>query len=471
MNRLWVRLSLAFTAVVLLGFGAVVFATFNLTSDQRIQSLLLNQFERPHGLVDSAADYYKTHGSWVGVDTLMDGARSTLFPGSGGRGALLLLDKDGKIVYSSVHSPQIAPQIAPQPVPQSASPSTTDSHPGRPVVIEGQVVGFVDFISATNDKSGAPLPWDRSPSSDFIQEVSFFLLQVALVVGILGLIFGVMASRGLTAPLNRLAVAAQAIGARNLDYRVPVQGSTEMREVAESFNKMAADLQSAESLRRNLLADVAHELRTPLTVLQGNLQAILEDVYPLDKSEMVRLHDQTRHLHRLVNDLHELAQAEAHQLPLQKQPLDTRGLAQQAVDIFAPVAEEKGVALRLVANAEVAVIQGDRARLMQVLQNLLNNALRHTAEDGEIEVALATQAGGVEIAIRDTGEGITAEDLPHIFERFYRSGKARDRDSGGTGLGLAIVRALVEAHDGRVAVTSGGKGTGSRFVVWLPAGQ
>ncbi len=456
MNRLWVRLSLAFTAVVLLGFGAVVFGTFSLSSDQRMQSLLLNQFERPRGLVDSAAAYYKENGSWEGVATLMDGARSTLFPGSGGRGALLLLDRDGKIVYSSVRTVQPPP------------PSQAEPHPGRPIVSDGQVVGFVDFIPASPDTSGAPWPWDRSSPSDFIQEVTFFLLQIALVVGILGLIFGVLASRGLTAPLNRLAVAAQAIGARNLDYRVPVQGSTEMREVAESFNEMAADLQSAESLRRNLLADVAHELRTPLTVLQGNLQAILEDVYPLDKSEMVRLHDQTRHLHRLVNDLHELAQAEAHQLPLLKQALDPTALAQEAVELFGPVAEEKGVALRLAAEREDVTIQGDRARLMQVLQNLLHNALRHTPTEGEIEVTVTGQADGVEIAVRDTGEGITAEDLPHIFERFYRSGKARDRDSGGTGLGLAIVRALVEAHDGRVSVTSGGKGAGSRFTVWLP---
>lgn len=466
MNRLWVRLSLAFTAVVLLGFGAVVFATFSLTSDQRMQTLLLNQFERPHGLIDSAAEYYRAHGSWDGVETLMDGARSTLFPGSGGRGILLLQDKDRKIVYSSVHSPQSAPQSAPQPAPLVNTPRS-----GRPIAIDGQVIGFVNFISAPSDKSGAPLPWERSSSSDFIQEVSFFLLQVALAVGILGLIFGVMASRGLTAPLNRLAVAAQAIGARNLDYRVPVQGSTEMREVAKSFNKMAADLQSGENLRRNLLADVAHELRTPLTVLQGNLQAILEDVYPLDKSEMARLHDQTRHLHRLVNDLHELAQAEAHQLPLQKQMLDPRDLARQAVELFAPVAEEKGIDLGLTADTGIIAVQGDRARLMQVLQNLLHNALRHTPAEGEIEVAVTAQTGGVEIAVRDTGEGITPDDLPHIFERFYRSGMARDRESGGTGLGLAIVRALVEAHDGRVSVFSEGRGSGSRFVVWLPAAE
>lgn len=452
MNRLWVRLSLAFSAVVLLGFGAVVFGTFSLTSDQRMQSLLLNQFERPRGLVDSAAQYYRQHGNWQGVETLMDGARSTLLPGNGGRGTLLLRDKDGSLIYASGPPERLPP---------------LQSRTGRQILIDGNLVGYIDFISPPDD-GGPNWLWGGNQPGDFIQEVIFFILQIALAVGLLGLIFGVLASRNLAAPLNRLAVAARAIGARNLDYRVPVQGSTEVREVAESFNKMAADLQSAESLRRNLLADVAHELRTPLTVLQGNLQAILDDVYPLDKSEVARLHDQTRHLHRLVNDLHELAQAEAHQLPLHKQTVDPYSLAQEAVDFFGPVAEEKGVSLRLEIAEEALSLQGDRARLMQVLQNLLNNALRHTQPGGEIMVSAAAQDGGVEIAVRDTGEGIEAEDLPHIFERFYRSGKARDRDSGGTGLGLAIVRALTEAHGGRIDVVSGGKGMGSRFAVWLP---
>ncbi|MFZ1753189.1 MAG: ATP-binding protein [Caldilineaceae bacterium] len=453
MNRLWVRLSLAFTAVVLLGFGAVVFGTFSLASNQRMQTLLLNQFERPHGLVDSASAYYKEHGSWNGVETLMDGARSTLLPGSGARGALILLNADGSVVYSSLPPERLPP---------------TSSRVGRPILADGKLIGHINFIALQDNKPTTYAAWDTSSPSDFMQEVTLFLLKIALAVGVLGLLFGVLASRNLAAPLNRLAVAARAIGARNLDYRVPVQGSTEIREVAESFNKMAANLQSAESLRRNLLADVAHELRTPLTVLQGNLQAILEDVYPLDKGEVVRLHDQTRHLHRLVNDLHELAQAEARQLPLQTQTLDLNALVREAVDFFGPVAEEESVTLELVTTAVALPIQGDRARLMQVLQNLLNNSLRHTPAEGKIEIAVRPQAGGVEIAIEDTGEGISAEDLPHIFERFYRSGKARDRDSGGTGLGLAIVRALVDAHDGRVTVESDGRGTGSRFAIWLP---
>lgn len=450
MNRLWVRLSLAFTAVVLLGFGAVLFGVTSLTSDQRMRTLLLNQFGRPRGLVESLTDYYDEQESWAGVETLMNGARSTLFPGSGRRGTLLLLDATGAVVYPPADAARM-------PLP--------DGRRGSPIRHDGQIVGYIDFIAAPDVRIR---PWDRTSPADFLQEVSLFLLQIAVVVGILGLIFGVLASRGLAAPLNRLAVAAQAIGARDLNYRVPVQGSTEMREVAESFNEMATALQSAESLRRNLLTDVAHELRTPLTVLQGNLQAILDDVYALDKSEVARLYDQTRHLHRLVNDLHELAQAEARQLPLHRQPLDLAALAQEAVDIFGPVAEEKGIRLGLRTGETGLLVMGDRARLMQVLQNLLNNALRHTPEGGEIGLEVASRGDGVEIAVQDSGEGIAPEDILHIFERFYRSGKARDRDSGGTGLGLAIVRALVEAHGGQVDVESQGKGTGSRFVVRLP---
>lgn len=459
MNRLWVRLSLVFTAVVLLGFGAVVFGTISLTSNQRLQSLLLNQFERPRGLVDSAEDYYEEHGSWAGVETLMDGARATLLPGNGGRGVLLLLDAEGAVVYSSVPSARIPARF---------------NRSGQPIVVDDRIVGQIDFLTAPGNRS-FPWAWNFTPPSDFLEDVFLFLVRIALAVGLLGLAFGVLASRNLTAPLSRLAAGAKAIGARNLDYRVPVQGSEEIREVARSFNEMATALQSAESLRRNLLADVAHELRTPLTVLQGNLQAILDDVYPLDKSEVARLYDQTHHLHRLVNDLHELAQAEAHQLPLHRQTVDPGRLAQEAVELFGPVAEEKGIRLVLEAGSDLSAIQGDRARLMQVLQNLLNNALRHTPAGGQIRLSVnARQTGtesSVEITVADSGEGIAAEDLPHIFDRFYRAGRARDRDSGGTGLGLAIVRALVEAHNGQVEATSPGRGKGSRFVIRIGAGE
>jgi two-component system OmpR family sensor kinase/two-component system sensor histidine kinase BaeS len=238
---------------------------------------------------------------------------------------------------------------------------------------------------------------------------------------------------------------------------------------------MAAALEQAETLRRNLIADVAHELRTPLSVLQGNLRAILDDVYPLDKTEVANLYDQTRLLSRLVNDLHDLAQAEAGQLQLRLQPTDMASLVHKAAAAFGPVAEARGVTLTCQAPAELPPMLADSARLTQVLHNLLTNALHFTPAGGTISLSagqngkLNGQPPSLWLSVRDTGEGILPEHLPHVFDRFYRADPARSRATGGSGLGLAIARAIVEAHGGEMSVASDGvPGRGSVFTVHLP---
>ncbi len=238
---------------------------------------------------------------------------------------------------------------------------------------------------------------------------------------------------------------------------------------------MAAALEQAETLRRNLVADVAHELRTPLSVLQGNLRAILDDVYPLNKTEVARLYDQTRLLSRLVNDLHELAQAEARQLLLNPQPTDLADLVHSTVTTFAPVAETRGVTLEAQVPPDLPSVLADSARLAQVLHNLLANALYHTSAGGTIWLRAGCDAAGTGqpahlwLAVQDSGEGIPPEHLPHVFERFYRADPARSRTTGGAGLGLAIVRAIVEAHGGQISAASDGMpGHGSTFTVRLP---
>jgi signal transduction histidine kinase len=242
-----------------------------------------------------------------------------------------------------------------------------------------------------------------------------------------------------------------------------------MIAVARAFNEMAAGLEEAEQLRRNLIADVAHELRTPLSVLQGNLRAILDDVYPLEKAEVTRLYDQTRLLSRLVNDLHELALAEARQLALNLQETDIARLITTTGDTFAPIAETKGVTLHTDLAPNLPAVPVDEARLTQVLHNLLNNGLRHTPEHGSITIRAQAEAKVIRIDITDTGDGILPEHLPHIFDRFYRTDPARGRDTGGAGLGLAIARAIVEAHDGQLTVASPGvPGRGSIFTITLP---
>jgi signal transduction histidine kinase len=289
-----------------------------------------------------------------------------------------------------------------------------------------------------------------------------------IFVAIIGIVVGAIVSRSLTAPLNKLAEAAKAIGSQDLSRRVEVRGSDEIKTVALSFNEMAAELENAETMRANLLNDVAHELRTPLTVIQGNLRAILDDVYELDKDEVARIYDQTLHLNRLVDDLRVLAQAEANRLPLNSDELDVVPWVQEVATTFRPIAKEKGVTLRVEILGEHPHIQADADRFTQSLLNLLYNALQHTQSGDTITIQVEECQDKFCLRVIDRGEGIPPEHLPHVFDRFYRADPARSRDTGGTGLGLAIVRAIVDAHGGEITATSDGIGRGSTFTIQLP---
>lgn len=287
------------------------------------------------------------------------------------------------------------------------------------------------------------------------------------VIGVVAVGAGMWMSRSLTAPLAELESAAQAVGQQDFGQRVPVQGSQELMAVSTAFNEMTAQLGQAEMLRRNLLADVAHELRHPVHVLQGSIQAFLDDVYPLNKEEIARLCDQTHHLTVLVNDLHVLAQAEAHQLPLQKQITDIGAFVKETAIALRPLAGAKDVALRVELLGTMPKLAVDTVRLRQAIHNLIDNGLYYTPEGGDITVSVEQVQNETQVRVRDTGAGITPEHLPHVFDRFYRAHEARSRDRGSTGLGLAIVKAIVEAHRGTVTVTSQ-IGEGSTFTISLP---
>lgn len=298
-------------------------------------------------------------------------------------------------------------------------------------------------------------------------------LLIFVVSGsIVAILTGVWLSRSLAAPLSDLESGVRAIEAQDFSHRVPVRGSQELITVAQAFNQMATQLEQAESLRRNLLADVAHELRHPLHVLQGNLQAILDDVYPLEKAEIGRLLDQTRHLTTLVNDLHELAQADARQLPMNKQQVDIAELLKGTAESFEPTAKAKDIQLKVVLLGTIPQITVDRSRIRQALYNLLNNALQNTPSGGNIQLEVQQQRATLLIQVEDSGAGIHPDQIPYIFDRFYRTDAARsqeERPSGtGAGLGLAIAKAIVEAHDGEITAESSGINQGSRFTISLP---
>jgi two-component system, OmpR family, sensor kinase len=292
---------------------------------------------------------------------------------------------------------------------------------------------------------------------------------VAVLVGLIAIVAGVCMSRSLTKPLSELEEGAEAIGGQDLSYRVPIQGSKEMVAVATAFNDMAAQLEQEETLRRNLLADVSHELRHPVHILRGNLQAILDDVYPLEKEEIKRLLDQTQHLTVLVNDLQVLAQAEANQLPLEKQDVDIAALVKQAANSFAAQSAARNIEIRIeLLGTMPKAIYVDAARIRQGVHNLLDNAINHSRNDSQILVTVQQFPQTLQIKIRDFGEGISAEHLPYVFDRFYQTDRARNRGEAGTGLGLAIVKAMIEAHNGRIEAASAGPGQGSLFTITLP---
>lgn len=325
---------------------------------------------------------------------------------------------------------------------------------------------FLQFLTITLERTGMKEDLDGPPDAPpaEIQQRLIGFMAFSVVVGLGG---GIVIGRVVSAPITELVKAADKIGKGDLNTRVFPHGSQEMIDLADRFNKMAQELEHAETLKNNLMADVAHELRTPLTVLEGNLRAALDKVYMLDEAEIANLYSQTRHLTRLVNDLRELALAESKQLHLEKYPTDLNALLTETIQALDPLAAEKSVRL-IYQPTLLPELSVDPTRIRQALFNLLSNALRHTPSGGEISVAGKQAKGMVVLSVKDSGEGLLPDQLAAVFDRFYRADKSRSRETGGTGLGLAIVKAIIESHGGQVEAYSEGKGKGSEFTIILP---
>lgn len=325
---------------------------------------------------------------------------------------------------------------------------------------------FLQFLTITLERTGMKEDLDGPPDAPpaEIQQRLIGFMAFSVVVGLGG---GIVIGRVVSAPITELVKAADKIGKGDLNTRVFPHGSQEMIDLADRFNKMAQELEHAETLKNNLMADVAHELRTPLTVLEANLRAALDKVYLLDEAEIANLYSQTRHLTRLVNDLRELALAESKQLHLEKYPTDLNALLVETIQALDPLAAEKSVQL-IYQPTLLPELSVDPTRIRQAVFNLLSNALRHTPSGGEISVAGKQAKSMVFLSVKDSGEGLLPDQLAAVFDRFYRADKSRSRETGGTGLGLAIVKAIIELHGGQVKAYSEGKGKGSEFTIVLP---
>jgi two-component system OmpR family sensor kinase/two-component system sensor histidine kinase BaeS len=318
----------------------------------------------------------------------------------------------------------------------------------------GLMMGFEPMPMMHNDR-----PWVFGPG----RGVGYGGFWLAVFAGVLGIWLTVRALRRTTAPIGHVMEAAGKVEEGDYTARVSEAGPPEVRDLARAFNSMTERLQQDEELRRNLLADVTHELRTPLTVMQGNLEAMLDGVYPRDDEHLGPILEETRVLARLVEDLRTLSLAESGALKLYKEPTDLEVLIEETLASFRAPADSAGVALNANIPTEIPVLELDPVRIREVLANVISNALRHTPAGGRIEVAASVDGDLVSVSVRDTGTGISPGDLPHIFNRFYKSERSR-----GMGLGLAIAKNLVSAHGGEIVAESrAGGGTLIRFT--LPA--
>jgi len=331
---------------------------------------------------------------------------------------------------------------------------------GFPVTVNGRTVGVL--IVTPVDEPGAP-------AGNLLSAVNRSVLWASMAAGVVALVMGWVLFIQVMRPLRILSNAAKGLSTGDLSRRANDRGQDEVAQVARTFNDMASSLQRYESERRQVFAAIAHELRTPLSVIQGNLEAMLDGVLPTDAEELALLHQETRLLNRLIEDLRTLSLADAGQLNLRKEPVRLDALAVQVVDRLRLHAEEKEMSLTADVADDTPTVLADSERLTQVLTNLVHNALRYTPAGTRIVVATRSAPGGAEVSVSDDGPGIPSESLSKLFDRFWRAEKSRSRATGGSGLGLAVVKQLVETHDGHISVHSA-PGQGTRFTIFLPFG-
>jgi len=437
-HKLQFRIMLAFSLVILVTVGAVFFFFGQATKsgirrfEERGERVLATR------MAVELSRYYRLYEGWEGIQPFVEQW------GTLSERRIILVDTEGTVVADS-RGDLLGKPYEPD------SPGMILEPPWR----QGPLA--ILYISEAKSTSLYIL----------YHAIGRFLIWGACVAIAIALLLTFFLSRRISGPIRALAVTARKLGQGDFSQRVQVKDKSEVGELAQTFDSMASDLEKAEQLRRNMVADVAHELRTPLSNIRGYLEAIRERVVKPDAATIRSLEEEATLLSRLVDDLQELSLAEAGKLELICQAEDIVELINPIVAAMQAQAAAKGVSLPIDLPKKLPPVNIDSQRISQVLRNLLENAVAHTDKGGSITVTAAQQGDWVEVSVADTGEGIPPDDLPNIFERFYRVDKSRARTTGGSGLGLTIANRLVEAHGGKIEAQSE-LGKGSRFSFTVP---
>ena len=484
MRSLTWKLMLAFLAISLTGAAlASLFARW--ITVREFERLVLEQAQ--NNFLSEVTAYYQTRDSWTGVtEYFRQRAESRQSPPQ----------EPGQ---SPVQRPQTAGGAQPLPrepgKPQSQSPQTTGGaqplpqvpvilidrngtvlHPvppyrlgdyvppeklaqGKPVKIGDQVVGT---ILAT----GAAPPLDAR-EQQYLDRTNLALFVSALGAAAIALFLSLVLARTLTQPVRELTSAIRAMAQGKLGVAVPVRSRDELGQLTTVFNQMSADLARANQARRQMTADIAHDLRTPLSVIKGYCEGLRDGVLKPTPHTFQTMYQEAEHLSLLIEDLRMLSLADAGELRLARQRVPPRELLERIAAVHQLRAQAQRIALQVKAEANLPEMEVDPERMAQVLNNLVGNALRYTPAGGQITLAAAENVGHVHLTIQDTGAGIAPDDLPRIFDRFYRGDASRGQQTGESGLGLAIAKSLVELHGGTITASSA-PGAGTTFTIELP---
>ncbi len=380
----------------------------------------------PMPFIGAFQGYYIGHGNWDGVETVFDSITDTELASF----STLVLDENQRIVLD-----------------RDADPVSTtgSSYELKPndfaflLEVDGKKVGTLVVAAVT--------PWDRL---GIARAIIFPVSMISLLLSIFLVIVATVLVRRFVNPLADVIYAAREVTNGKLSTRISSEGPQDMRSLSESFNEMASSLERNDRERRDLLADIAHELRTPLSIIRGRLEGIVDGIYTADGGQVPLALEQTYLLERLVDDLRLLTLAETRQLHFEKKSVDLVQLSRHTIDMFSAEAQERHISLSLEKGSGNFTAELDPQRMEQVIGNLVGNALRYIPDGSKIWLTLAETSGEVKLIVSDNGPGVAEDELPYLFDRFWRKDKSRARSSGGTGLGLAIAKQLVEAQGGTI---------------------
>jgi signal transduction histidine kinase len=461
------KLSRSITAKLILAFLAVSVTVLALASGitywltvREFKQLVFNQ-SRDQFIADVGL-YYQMNGSWEGVLDYVNLRNASPQHGGPGPGpsqppishasgqnqvasiTFLLADANGKVLVPA--GQYQAGEIVPQ----------AKLAQGTAVEVSGKQVGTVLVIGSAPPLGGLELQYFIGTNQA--------LLYAALGAALVALGLGTILARTLTHPLRDLTAAIHAMAKGNLKQHVTVKSRDELGELAAAFNQMSSDLDRLNLSRRQMTSDIAHDLRSPLTVIGGYVESMRDGVLKPTPERLDTIHAEVLHLQRLVEDLRTLSQADAGELTLNREALVPLALLKRMANSYNHLAAQKKVALEVLAEPNLPEIRLDPDRMAQVFGNLISNSLRYTSEGGRIVLAAGLEKDKLAFSVTDNGQGIAAEALPYIFDRFYRADPARTQGSE-SGLGLAIARSIVEAHGGSISAESEvGKGTKIRIV-------